>query len=36
VPIDRFSGRTIGARAQTMIFLGDAIPELFGKPLLGE
>jgi hypothetical protein len=30
------SGRTIGARAQTMIFLDDAIPELFSTPLLGE
>ncbi len=35
-PIDRFSGRSIGVRAQTMVFIDDMFPALFGKPLLGK
>jgi len=28
------AGRSVGARAQLILFLDDLIPSLFGKPLL--
>ncbi len=36
VPVNSYSGRSVGARLQTEVFLDDAIPALFGKPLFGE
>jgi hypothetical protein len=36
VPASRYSGRSVGARAELLIFLDDALPSLFGKPLFGE
>ena len=34
VPLNREAGRSIGARAQLLLFLDELIPSLFGKPLL--
>jgi hypothetical protein len=34
VPLNRESGRGIGARTQLLLFLDDLAPSLFGKPLL--
>jgi hypothetical protein len=34
VPLNREAGRSVGARAQLLLFLDDLIPSLFGKPLL--
>jgi hypothetical protein len=34
VPLNGASGRSIGARAQLLLFLQDLIPAVFGKPLL--
>jgi len=36
VPLNREAGRTIGVRAQLLLFLQDLIPSVFGKPLLGD
>jgi hypothetical protein len=35
IPLNSEGGRSIGARAQLLLFLDDLIPSLFGKPLLG-
>jgi hypothetical protein len=34
VPLNGAAGRSVGARAQLLLFLNDLIPSLFGKPLL--
>jgi hypothetical protein len=34
VPLNSEAGRSVGARAQLLLFLDDLIPSLFGKPLL--
>jgi hypothetical protein len=34
VPLNSEAGRSIGARAQLLLFLDDLIPSLFGKSLL--
>jgi hypothetical protein len=34
VPLNSEAGRTIGGRAQLLLFLQDLIPSVFGKPLL--
>ena len=34
VPLNSEAGRSVGARAQLILFLDDLIPSLFGKPLL--
>lgn len=34
VPLDNAAGRSVGARAQLLLFLQDLIPSVFGKPLL--
>jgi hypothetical protein len=34
IPLNSEAGRSIGARAQLLLFLDDLIPSLFGKPLL--
>jgi hypothetical protein len=34
VPLNSEAGRSIGARAQLLLFLDELIPSLFGKPLL--
>jgi hypothetical protein len=34
VPLNTEGGRSVGARAQLLLFLDDLIPSLFGKPLL--
>jgi hypothetical protein len=34
VPLNSAAGRSVGARAQLLLFLDDLIPSLFGKPLL--
>jgi hypothetical protein len=34
VPLNGTAGRSIGARAQLLLFLDELIPSLFGKPLL--
>jgi hypothetical protein len=34
VPLNREAGRSVGARAQLLLFLDELIPSLFGKPLL--
>jgi hypothetical protein len=34
VPLNSVAGRSIGARAQLLLFLDDLIPAVFGKPLL--
>jgi len=34
VPLNTEGGRTIGVRAQLLLFLDDLMPALFGKPLL--
>jgi hypothetical protein len=34
VPLNSEAGRSVGARAQLLLFLNDLIPSLFGKPLL--
>ena len=36
VPLNREAGRSIGVRAQLLLFLQDLIPSVFGKPLLGD
>jgi hypothetical protein len=36
VPLNSEAGRSIGARAQLLLFLDDLIPSLFGKPLLSD
>jgi hypothetical protein len=36
VPLNSESGRSIGARAQLLLFLDEVIPSLFGKPLLSD
>jgi len=35
VPLNREGGRTIGVRANLLLFLDDLIPTVFGEPLLG-
>jgi hypothetical protein len=34
VPLNGAAGRSVGARAQLLLFLDDLIPAVFGKPLL--
>ena len=34
VPLSSEAGRSVGARAQLLLFLDDLVPSLFGKPLL--
>jgi hypothetical protein len=34
IPLNGETGRSVGARAQLLLFLDDLIPSLFGKPLL--
>ena len=34
VPLNSEAGKSVGARAQLLLFLQDLIPSLFGKPLL--
>ena len=36
VPLNSEAGRTIGVRAQLLLFLQDLIPSVFGTPLLGD
>jgi hypothetical protein len=36
VPLNSEAGRSIGVRAQLLLFLQDLIPLVFGKPLLGD
>ncbi|MBV8290168.1 MAG: hypothetical protein JOZ35_24920 [Hyphomicrobiales bacterium] len=36
VPLNSEAGRSIGVRAQLLLFLQDLIPSVFGKPLLGD
>jgi hypothetical protein len=36
VPLNGEAGRSIGARAQLLLFLDEVIPSLFGKPLLSD
>jgi hypothetical protein len=36
VPLNSEAGRSIGARAQLLLFLDELIPSVFGKPLLGD
>jgi hypothetical protein len=36
VPLNSEAGRSLGARAQLLLFLQDLIPAVFGKPLLSE
>jgi len=35
-PLNSEAGRSIGARAQLLLFLDELIPSLFGKPLLSD
>jgi hypothetical protein len=35
VPLNSEAGRSVGARAQPLLFLEDLVPSLFGRPLLG-
>jgi hypothetical protein len=34
VPLNGEAGRSIGVRAQLLLFLDELIPSLFGKPLM--
>jgi hypothetical protein len=34
VPLNSEAGRSIGVRAQLLLFLDELVPSLFGKPLL--
>ena len=34
IPLNGAAGRSVGARAQLLLFLDDLIPSLFGRPLL--
>src|SRR5262249_61408225 len=34
IPVNGAAGRSVGARAQLLLFLDDLIPAVFGKPLL--
>jgi hypothetical protein len=34
IPLNGAAGRSVGARAQLLLFLDDLIPDVFGKPLL--
>jgi hypothetical protein len=34
IPLNGAAGRSVGARAQLLLFLDDLIPSVFGKPLL--
>jgi hypothetical protein len=36
VPLNSEAGRSVGARAQLLVFLQDLIPSVFGKPLLSD
>jgi len=36
VPLNSEAGRSVGARAQLLLFLQDLIPSVFGKPLLSD
>jgi hypothetical protein len=36
VPLNSEAGRSIGARAQLLLFLDELIPSVFGKPLLSD
>ena len=36
VPLNSEAGRSVGARAQLLLFLQDLIPSIFGKPLLSD
>ena len=36
VPLNSEAGRSVGARAQLLLFLDELIPSLFGKPLLSD
>jgi hypothetical protein len=36
VPLNSEAGRSIGTRAQLLLFLDELIPSAFGKPLLGD
>jgi hypothetical protein len=34
IPLNSEAGRSVGARAQLLLFLDELLPSLFGKPLL--
>ena len=34
IPLNGAAGRSLGARAQLLLFLDDLIPSPFGRPLL--
>jgi hypothetical protein len=34
VPLNSEGGRSVGGRAQLLLFLDDLLPSLFGRPLL--
>jgi hypothetical protein len=36
IPLNSEAGRSVGARAQLLLFLDELIPSLFGKPLLSD
>lgn len=36
VPMNRESGNATGFRVQLLFFIGDALPSIFGKPLLSD
>ena len=36
IPLNGAAGRSVGARAQLLLFLNDLIPSVFGKPLLSD
>jgi hypothetical protein len=36
IPLNSEAGRSVGARAQLLLFLQDLIPSVFGKPLLSD
>jgi hypothetical protein len=36
VPLSSEAGRSVGARAQLLLFLDELVPSLFGKPLLSD
>jgi hypothetical protein len=36
VPLNSEAGRSVGARAQLLLFLQDLLPSVFGKPLFGD
>ena len=36
IPLNGAAGRSVGARAQLLLFLDDLIPTVFAKPLLSQ